>query len=38
LPIAQIDQTRIKVPVPGPITVSISDAYWKYIQSRLENL
>ena len=38
LPIAQIDQTRIKVPVPGPITLSIRDAYWKYVQSRLESL
>ena len=38
LPIAQIDQTRMKDPVPGPVTRAIRDAYWKYIKVRLEDL
>jgi branched-chain amino acid aminotransferase len=38
LPIAQIDQTRVKDPVPGPITKSIRETYWKYVTARLEDL
>jgi branched-chain amino acid aminotransferase len=38
LPIAQIDQFRVKESVPGPITRSISEKYWKYVTARLEDL
>lgn len=38
LPIAQIDKIRIQGPVPGPLTRSIGEAYWKYITTRLEDL
>lgn len=38
LPVAQIDQVMIGEPVPGALTTSITDAYWKYVNARLENL
>jgi branched-chain amino acid aminotransferase len=38
LPIAQIDQIWMKDQVPGPVTMIIRDAYWKYIKVRLEEL
>jgi branched-chain amino acid aminotransferase len=38
LPVAQIDQVMFAAPVPGALTTSITDAYWKYITARLENL
>ncbi len=38
LAIAQIDETRINREIPGPITASITDAYWKYVTARLEDL
>jgi branched-chain amino acid aminotransferase len=38
LPIAQIDQYQIGEAIPGPLTKSITDAYWKYVTARLENL
>jgi branched-chain amino acid aminotransferase len=38
LPIAQIDQVWIEGPKPGPITDSITTAYWKYVDDRLEDL
>jgi branched-chain amino acid aminotransferase len=38
LPIAQIDQVMIAAPVPGALTKSITEAYWRYVTARLEDL
>lgn len=38
LAISQIDELKIEGLIPGPITASITDAYWKDIAARLEDL
>ena len=38
LAVARIDEIKIGGLIPGPITASITDAYWKYVIARLEDL
>jgi branched-chain amino acid aminotransferase len=38
LAVARIDEIKIEGLIPGPITASITDAYWKYVTARLEDL
>jgi branched-chain amino acid aminotransferase len=38
LAIARIDEFKIVGLIPGPITASITNAYWRYVAARLEDL